>query len=156
TSTTTRGARARCATLRKSTKSALHPTRRSIVRAQVSVDVPPGLRLGQSARRSAIAANSTNCSTRWLRCGSLARRCTRCVVGRWAASIISAPTDPRTADQLRQTYHCLEPAEVQKATRELLAIYERICPAYCKKACIAYPAEDLSKLHRVLDECDAL
>jgi phosphopantothenoylcysteine decarboxylase/phosphopantothenate--cysteine ligase len=38
----------------------------------------------------------------------------------------------------------------------VLAAYERICPDYCAKAGVPYPAETVAALHRVLDEFDVL
>jgi hypothetical protein len=64
--------------------------------------------------------------------------------------------DPETADALRETYCRLVPADVLHATRRLLALYERICPASCEKAGTPCPVEDVIRLHRALDEFDRL
>jgi hypothetical protein len=63
--------------------------------------------------------------------------------------------DTETATELREAYGRFVPAEVLDSTRRLLAIYERICPAYCDKAGITYPADDVIALWRVPDEFDA-
>jgi predicted nucleotidyltransferase len=64
--------------------------------------------------------------------------------------------DPQTATDLTQTYGALDPPNVLVSVRRLLAIYERICPAYCARAGTEYPADAVISLRRVLDEFDTL
>jgi hypothetical protein len=64
--------------------------------------------------------------------------------------------DSATADALRASYGRLVPEEVQQATRQLLVIYENICPAYCAKAGVPYPEADVNHLRQLLDELDSL
>jgi predicted nucleotidyltransferase len=64
--------------------------------------------------------------------------------------------DPQTAEELARTYGPLSPTEVLTATRRLLAVYERICPAYCAKAGTPYPSASVATLEHILDQFDAL
>jgi hypothetical protein len=75
----------------------------------------------------------------------------------------TADTGPVTHDALRRRQETvlhrlphLEPNELLAATRALLAADERVCPDYCRKAGIAYPAEEVLALRRVLGEFDRL
>jgi hypothetical protein len=67
-----------------------------------------------------------------------------------------ASADPDLAVALAGTYPPLEPGELLAATRALLVAYERVCPDYCRKAGIPYPAEEVVALRRVLHEFDRL
>jgi hypothetical protein len=67
-----------------------------------------------------------------------------------------AAADPELAADLARTYPHLVPDELLGATLTLLAAYERICPDYCAKAGVHYPAEKIGALHQVLDEFDRL
>jgi hypothetical protein len=67
-----------------------------------------------------------------------------------------AAADPELAGDLARTYPHLVPDELLGATRALLAAYERICPDYCAKAGVHYPADKIGALHQVLDEFDRL
>jgi hypothetical protein len=67
-----------------------------------------------------------------------------------------AALDPRMADDLTRTYPRPVAEELCAATRALVAVYERVCPDYCAKAGVAYPAEKVAALRRVLDEFDLL
>jgi hypothetical protein len=68
-----------------------------------------------------------------------------------------AAGDPDLAEHLaRTTYPRLVPAEMLAATRVLLDVYERICPDYCAKTGVAYPADKVAALQRVLDDFDVL
>src|SRR5438093_9024532 len=64
--------------------------------------------------------------------------------------------DPDLAAALAQTYPQLVPNELLSATRRLLVAYERVCPGYCAKAGVPYPAQKVAALHGVLDEFDRL
>jgi predicted nucleotidyltransferase len=79
-------------------------------------------------------------------------------MGRWTLGSRDyfGVADPITAAELVQTFGPLVPSEVQAATRLLLGVYERICPAYCERAGIDFPVDDVARLRRVLDELDAL
>jgi hypothetical protein len=64
--------------------------------------------------------------------------------------------DPELAALLARTYPHLTPDELLAAARTLLVAYERVCPDYCRKAGVPYPAEEVAALRRVLDEFDRL
>lgn len=64
--------------------------------------------------------------------------------------------DPAFAERLAQTYPHLTPEGLLLCTRLLLTEFETISPAYCEKAGIAYPQEQVAALKRVLDEFDEL
>ena len=61
-----------------------------------------------------------------------------------------------TARGLVDSYSSLSASDLLTATRRLIDVYERVCPAYCEKAGVRYPASELIELGRVLDEFDAL
>ncbi len=64
--------------------------------------------------------------------------------------------DPGFTGRLARTYPHLLPEELLAATRALLAEYERVCPAYCQRAGVPYPAEQVAAVHRCLTEFDQL
>ena len=64
--------------------------------------------------------------------------------------------DATLAAELARTYSHLSGDELLAATRALLGAYERVCPDYCAKAGVPYPADKVAALRRVLDELDEL
>jgi hypothetical protein len=64
--------------------------------------------------------------------------------------------DPACAGRLSNTFPHLLPEELLLCTKRLLAEYEYIGPAYCKKAGIAYPESKVEILKSLLDVFDAL
>src|SRR5258707_7770 len=52
-----------------------------------------------------------------------------------------ARLDPDMAARLSDTHTRLVPTELLTATLTLLTEYERVCPLYCSKSGVAYPAE---------------
>ena len=67
-----------------------------------------------------------------------------------------ARADPACASRLANTYPHLEPAEIIRCARLLLAEYEAVCPAYCQKANAAYPARKVAVMYRLIDEFEQL
>lgn len=64
--------------------------------------------------------------------------------------------DPELAQLLADTYPHLLPDELLASVKKLLAAYEWICPAYCRKAGILYSNQSVAALCRILDEFDQL
>ncbi|MBV9596682.1 MAG: aminoglycoside 6-adenylyltransferase [Chloroflexi bacterium] len=64
--------------------------------------------------------------------------------------------DPDTATELARTFSLLTPDDVLIAVRQLLDLYERICPDYRARACVDYPVSQVARLREVLDTFDAL
>jgi predicted nucleotidyltransferase len=67
-----------------------------------------------------------------------------------------ARADPACASRLAQTYPHLEPADIIRCARLLLAEYEAVCPAYCQKANAIYPARKVTVMYHLIDEFDQL
>lgn len=67
-----------------------------------------------------------------------------------------ARLDPDIVARLLDTYTRLVPTELLTATLILLTEYERVCPLYCSKSGVAYPAEKVAILRRVLADFDQL
>jgi len=67
-----------------------------------------------------------------------------------------ARLDPDMAARLSDTYTRLVPTELLTATLTLLTECERVCPLYCSKSGVAYPAERVTILRRVLADFDQL
>ena len=64
--------------------------------------------------------------------------------------------DPECAERMAQTFPRLLPEEVITCARLLLDEYERICPAYCRKAGIAYPAHKVAVIRHLVAEFEQL
>jgi hypothetical protein len=60
------------------------------------------------------------------------------------------------AARLSDTYTRLVPTELLTATLTLVTEYERVCPLYCSKSGVFYPAERVAILRRVLADFDQL
>jgi hypothetical protein len=64
--------------------------------------------------------------------------------------------DATLATDLVRTYPHLNANELLASTRVLLEAYERVCPDYCAKAGMPYPADKVAALRRILDGLDDL
>lgn len=64
--------------------------------------------------------------------------------------------DPECAQRIAQTYPHLQAGEVITCAKLLLDEYERICPAYCRKAGIAYPAHKVVVIRHLIAEFEHL
>ena len=64
--------------------------------------------------------------------------------------------DPECAERMVQTFPRLLPEEVITCAKLLLDEYERICPAYCRKAGIAYPAHKVAVIRHLVAEFEQL
>lgn len=67
-----------------------------------------------------------------------------------------ARADPECAQRMAKTYPHLTPDELITCTRLLLDEYERIGPACCRKAGIAYPARKVEVMRGLMAEFDQL
>jgi predicted nucleotidyltransferase len=64
--------------------------------------------------------------------------------------------DPECAGRIAGTYPRLEPGEILACTHHLLDEYARICPDYCRKAGLPYPARQVEVTRRLLAEFEAI
>jgi predicted nucleotidyltransferase len=67
-----------------------------------------------------------------------------------------AKVDPAFAERIEQTYPRLVPEEMLQSVRLLLDAYERVCPAYCDKAGVRYPADKVLTIRRLVGEFSSL
>ncbi len=64
--------------------------------------------------------------------------------------------DPACASRLANTYPHLDASEIIACTRLMLAEYAYICPLYCQKAGVVYPARKVEIMYRLIDEFERL
>ena len=64
--------------------------------------------------------------------------------------------DPEFAQRMAHTYPHLQPSELMECVKRLLDEYERICPAYCRKAGLPYPGHKVKAMHALLYEFEQL
>ena len=72
----------------------------------------------------------------------------------WQAYLGQA--DPACAQRLAQTYPRFQAAEVIACARLLLDEYERLCPAYCQKVGLPYPAHKVDVMRSLIAEFEQL
>ena len=77
---------------------------------------------------------------------------------RWTLGIggYLGAVDPECARSLAETYPHPCAGELIACAERLLAEYERICPAYCARAGVPYPARRVEVLHHLLEEFELL
>lgn len=64
--------------------------------------------------------------------------------------------DPECAQRMAQTYPRLKAEELIQCAKLLLDEYERICPAYCQKTGVPYPANKVTVMRYLIAEFEQL
>ena len=85
-------------------------------------------------------------------------RATLIVMHRWALGIPGNldQIDAACAWRMAQTYPHFTPDEVLACTQRLLDEYEHICPGYCEKVGLSYPAHKVAVMRQLVQEFEQL